>query len=133
MVGYSKRSLVDKLGMKPGFKVLFLNTPENYATTLGRLPANTKVVSALKGPLDFIQFFTTSEDQLNSMLPELTKAMDKKGMLWISWPKGRKTPGQLNENVVRKIGINHNLVDIKVASIDEVWSGLKFVIPLKDR
>ncbi len=55
-------------------------------------------------------------------------------MLWIAWPK--KTSGvatDLSEDVVRKIGLDAGLVDVKVCAIDETWSGLKFVIRVKDR
>ena len=56
------------------------------------------------------------------------------GMLWASWPKkAAKLPTDLDENVVRRIGLDQGLVDVKVAAVDEVWSGLKFVYRLKDR
>ena len=60
--------------------------------------------------------------------------MSDDGTLWVSWPKqssGVET--DLNENVVREIGLGHGLVDVKVCAVDEVWSGLKFVRRLKDR
>ena len=55
-------------------------------------------------------------------------------MLWISWPK--KSSGvstDLTENVIREAGLNAGLVDIKVCAVNEVWSGLKFVIPVRNR
>jgi hypothetical protein len=55
-------------------------------------------------------------------------------MVWISWPKkssGVKT--DLDENIVRKLGLKTGLVDVKVCAVDDVWSGLKFVFRLKDR
>jgi hypothetical protein len=55
-------------------------------------------------------------------------------MLWVSWPK--KTSGvttDLTENEVRSIGLQAGLVDVKVCAVNEVWSGLKFVIRVKDR
>jgi hypothetical protein len=55
-------------------------------------------------------------------------------MLWVSWPK--KTSGvatDVNENVVRAIGLAAGLVDVKVCAVTEIWSGLKFVRRLKDR
>jgi len=56
------------------------------------------------------------------------------GMLWVSWPK--KASGvatDLTENDVRNIGLQAGLVDVKVCAVNEIWSGLKFVIRLKDR
>jgi hypothetical protein len=55
-------------------------------------------------------------------------------MLWVCWPKGAsKVKTDLNENIVREIGVKNGLVDIKVCAVDETWSGLKFVYRLKDR
>jgi hypothetical protein len=39
----------------------------------------------------------------------------------------------LTEDVIRTIGLAHGLVDVKVAAVDAVWSGLKFVRRLRDR
>jgi hypothetical protein len=62
------------------------------------------------------------------------QALAPAGMLWISWPK--KSSGvstDLTEDVIRQAGLDAGLVDIKVCAVTEVWSGLKFVIPVKDR
>jgi len=134
MGGYSKRSLLDKLGIKAGHKLHFLNPPENYYQTLGPLPENATVVADLHSTIDFTQFFTTRQAELKQRFPELKRALAQNGMLWISWPKGSaKVPTDLNENIVREIGVKNGLVDIKVCAVDEVWSGLKFVYRVKDR
>ena len=55
-------------------------------------------------------------------------------MIWVCWPKrASKVPTDLDENVVRDLGLSLGVVDVKVAAIDEVWSGLKFVRRLRDR
>jgi hypothetical protein len=62
------------------------------------------------------------------------KALAPAGMLWISWPK--KSSGvvsDLTENIIRETGLAIGLVDVKVCAVTDVWSGLKFVIPVKDR
>lgn len=66
--------------------------------------------------------------------PRLARALTDNGSLWISWPK--KTSGvdtDLTEDVVRAIGLEQGLVDVKVCAVDEVWSGLKFVRRLENR
>lgn len=66
--------------------------------------------------------------------PALKKSMKKHGMLWVSWPKkASKVPTDITENVVRDIAFDQGLVDVKVAAIDEVWSGLKMMYRTKDR
>src|SRR5947199_364675 len=85
-------------------------------------------------PLDFVQLFTAEKRELERRFGELARALAPAGMLWISWPK--KASGvttDLTEDVIRAIGLAHGLVDVKVAAVDEVWSGLKFVRRVKDR
>jgi hypothetical protein len=66
--------------------------------------------------------------------PKMKKVLSQNGMLWVSWPKRTSTLGtDLNENVIRDAGLALGLVDVKVCAVDETWSGLKFVIRLKDR
>ena len=86
------------------------------------------------GPLDFIQFITREKRALEHRFAALARALAPAGMLWISWPK--KASGvatDLTEDVIRVIGLAHGLVDVKVAAVDDVWSGLKFVRRIKDR
>ncbi len=64
----------------------------------------------------------------------LSKQLTPAGMFWVAWPK--KSSGvatDLNENIVREIGLAAGLVDVKVCAVTEVWSGLKFVRRVKDR
>ncbi len=132
--GYSKKSLVEKLGIKPGYKIYFMNAPENYNDTLGKLPGDIVISKRLSEKIDFIQLFVKSRRVLQQKFPKCKKALAMDGMLWISWPKKASKMGtDLKENDVREIGLKNGLVDVKVCAVDEVWSGLKFVYRLKDR
>jgi len=84
--------------------------------------------------LDFIQFFTNERRALEREFAKLARALTPAGMLWISWPKQSSgVATDLTEDVIRAIGLAHGLVDVKVAAVDDVWSGLKFVRRMKDR
>ena len=132
--GYSKRSLVDKLGIKAASKIAILSSPDGYEATLGALPEGVTNLSKLRPSLDFIHFFTKQRADLERKFPKLKSSLAANATLWISWPKGAsKIPTDLNENVVREIGLKNGLVDVKVCAVDEVWSGLKFVYRIKDR
>jgi len=132
--GYSKRSLVEKLGIQDGFAISIIGAPKDYAGTLGKLPAGVKPINKLAGPLDFIQFFCSRRDRLEAGFADLKAALSPSGMLWVSWPKASSgVPTDLTENVVREIGLQNGLVDVKVCAVDETWSGLKFVYRLKER
>ncbi len=139
MAGYSKRALVDKLGIREGFRIGLVDAPPNYAETLGRLPKNVAVTglapaTGAASKLDFIQVFTQAKRRLETKLPLLKSRLSPHGMLWVSWPKGTsKVKTDLNENIVREIALKNGLVDVKVCAVDEVWSGLKLVYRLKDR
>ena len=78
--------------------------------------------------------FTKSNATLVKEFRRISKLLAPAGMLWVSWPK--KSSGvaaDLDENIVREIGLAAGLVDVKVCAVSEVWSGLKFVRRIKDR
>ena len=132
--GYSKRSLVDKLGIKSGMRVALIHVPAGYLDLLDGLPADVRPRDTANEPCDFIHAFYTEADTLAAEFAGLKAALAQSGMMWISWPKGASgVATTLNENVVRAIGLECGLVDVKVAAIDATWSGLKFVYRLKDR
>lgn len=134
MAGYSGTPLVKKIGIKSGDRLLLFNEPAGFRTTLGELPADTTVLSRAQGRVNVAILFSDRKVQLNKSFSSLAKSLEQNGMIWVSWPKkssGVKT--DLNENIVREIGLANGLVDTKVCAIDETWSGLRFVIRLKDR
>jgi len=132
--GYSQRSLVDKLGIKPGARIAILHAPRGYRATLGKLPRGVTVTSAARGVLSFIQFFSVDRAILERQLPALLRVLAPDGALWVSWPKKASgVPTDMTEDVVRAIALPTGLVDVKVAAVDDVWSGLKLVRRLKNR
>src|SRR5512146_2805929 len=134
MAGYSGTPLAQKIGVKPGHRVVLRNQPENFLRVLGKLPQDTIVTDQLAGAADVLVYFTDKRSGLEKDFPRMKQQLPPDGMLWISWPKkasGR--PTDLTEDVVRAIGLKCGLVDVKVCAIDETWSGLKFVVPVKDR
>src|SRR5262249_23270840 len=134
MAGYSKRSLVEKLGVKPGHRVYIGNSPEGYLKTLGPLPEKAILTKSLKGTCDFIQFFSKERAELESEFPRVMKSPAVDVDLWSVVPKGAsKLKTSLNVIVAREIGLKNGVLDVKVSAVDDVWSGLKFVFRLKDR
>ena len=134
MAGYSQRSLAAKLGIKIGFKMTVLNPPKNYFDLLAPLPGPVRVLKKTAQQMDLIHFFTASRVEYERNLRRLRNSLAPDGMLWISWPKvASKLSTDMSEHVVRNFALRNGLVDIKVCAVDEVWSGLKFVIPLKER
>jgi hypothetical protein len=133
MPGYSGTPLPQKLGLKPGLRVRLKNAPDDVRRELHQGLAECKEVER-SDSLDFVMLFTSSQGDLKKQFAAAANSLAPAGMLWVSWPK--KASGvstDLNENIVREIGLAASLVDVKVCAVTEVWSGLKFVRRLKDR
>ena len=132
-IGYSGTPLYKKLGIKAGQRAWFSGNPSGYEDELRNIGDFQRVPKLGKG-LDFLHFFTASRKTLTAEIPKLRDAMSTNGTLWISWPKkAAGVPTDVDENIVRAIGLKAGLVDVKVCAVDETWSGLKFVFRLKDR
>jgi hypothetical protein len=134
MPGYSGTPLAKKLGIKPDFRAALLHVPDEVKTELRDELAKCRIHKVADGDLDFVFLFIKSRAGLELDLRSAVKALAPAGMLWISWPK--KSSGvvtDLTEDVIRQSGLDAGLVDIKVCAVTDVWSGLKFVIPVKNR
>jgi hypothetical protein len=134
MAGYSSTPLPKKLGIKEGSRLAFVNAPADFETYLGPLPDGAEVVKRLTKPLDLVVLFVTSERALARDFAKLAEKLATNGMIWVAWPK--KSSGVATDLLferVQRIGLDAGLVDVKICAIDETWSGLKFVIRLRDR
>jgi len=130
--GYSGTPLPRKLGIKEGHRVLLANAPAGF--DLGPLPGVTVQRRASGSAYDVIVVFTPDRQALDRRFGPLTARLVSNGGLWVAWPKrssGLAT--DLDENVVRDVGLATGLVDNKVCAIDATWSGLRFVVRLRDR
>jgi hypothetical protein len=133
MAGYSGTPLIQKIGIKPGHRIILRNHPASFVKDLGKLPEGTESADRLSGKANVIVYFSDRLAELQKDFARLSTALVPDGMLWIGWPKkasGR--PTDLTEDIVRRVGLECGLVDVKVCAIDETWSGLKFVIRVKD-
>jgi hypothetical protein len=134
MTGYSGKPVVQKLGLKPGFCIFVDGLSVPYSDVVGELPDALRVMKTAKAPLDAVHLFATESKGLAVKLRAYRKAIAPDGMIWVSWPKRASgVATDLTDKEVRGTALAHGLVDIKVCAVNEIWSGLKFVIPVKDR
>ena len=130
MAGYSGTPLEKKLGVKDGITVYLDKAPDGFALDA---PTTTRLPKSATLSLTFHQQVST----LATRMPALVARTAQAGAIWVCWPKksARKLgfDSDLDENLVRQIGLDAGMVDVKVCAIDEVWSGLKFVRRLADR
>jgi hypothetical protein len=132
--GYSTTPLAKKLGIKPGSRMKLINAPEHYFSLFADMPDDVIPDNRSKQGLNFIHFFTKDAGELGRVLPGLKNEIVPNGIVWVSWPKkSAKVSTDVHENLIRDIALEHGLVDIKVCAVDDTWSGLKLVIPVKDR
>jgi hypothetical protein len=135
VAGYSGTPLVAKIGIKADHVVLLDGAPPEL--DLGDA-AGARVVRRLPRSMDVTLTFHTTYAGLARRLPELFERTTTSGMVWVCWPKkaAQRALGitsDLDENQVRDLGLVLGFVDVKVAAVDETWSGLKFVRRLADR
>ena len=135
MAGYSGTPLPQKLGIKPGTRVALVSAPRGFAdAALRPLPERVALRDRVRGPLDVIVFFTKRRAELERRFGRLAAALDPAGALWIAWPKRSSgVATDLTEDILREVVLPRGLVDTKVCAIDDIWSGLRFVIRKENR
>ena len=132
--GYSGTPLPQKLGLKDGQHVLFLDLPDDLADlATSRAFASAERTGwaglATARNLDVIHGFTASRAVLEYSAKPLMAAIAPAGSIWISKPKkASKVPTDITEDTIREVVLPIGLVDIKVAAVSDIWSGLKLVI-----
>ncbi len=134
MAGYSGTPLAQKLGIKCGHRVALVGAPAGFEHQIDGMPDAVSIAHQVRGSANVILLFTERAAHLSGRFAAVAQHLDPAGGLWVVWPKrasGRAT--DLGEGVVRDIGLAAGLVDNKVCAVDEVWSGLRFVVRLADR
>jgi hypothetical protein len=131
--GYSKTPLAKKLGIKENTRILGYQLPTDYITKLQPLPEGV-ITTDIPQESAFIHLFVRQQSELAEALLTYVPLLSKKGMIWVSWPKGSSgVKTDLKRDFIRAEVLKTGLVDIKVASFDQRWSGLKFVYRVKHR
>lgn len=132
--GYSGTPLVKKLGIKEGFVIRLVNAPADYFDLLGGMPGNVTLTSDKKKAKAMVHYFTKKLTELKRDIVSLRNEIFPDGAIWVSWPKkASKVETDITEDLIREIALSNGLVDIKVCAVDDTWSGLKLVVPVKER
>jgi len=134
--GYSSTPLPAKLGLKDGMTAAFIALPRDLddLTNAARFSSVDRLVdwseiSGIRQKYDAVHAFTRQRAEIEDRLGDVEAAIKRDGMVWVSWPKkASKVPTDVTEGVVRAEALKLDLVDVKVAAVNEIWSGLKLVI-----
>ena len=130
--GYSQTPLLIKLGIKDDLKVLLLNPPEDYFHLLSK--DISRQFCGKNDKPDFIHLFVKSEKEFVAQMQKLVTKILPTTVIWVSWyKKSAKIPTDVTEDTIRNYALQHDLVDVKVCAVSEIWSGLKLVVPVSKR
>jgi hypothetical protein len=133
LAGYSGTPLARKLGIGEDARVVLVGAPSGFAESLV-LPPGVELRKQARGHLDVVVFFVTRRAELIRRFPALKRVLEPDGGLWVAWPKRASgVATDLTFGPVQKVGLTNGLVDNKVAAIDDIWSGLRFVYRVADR
>jgi CheY-like chemotaxis protein len=121
---YEGVPLARKLGIRPDAVVGLVRPPDGFA--VDDLPDGAVLRDASDGACDLVLWFTETRAEVEREIVRMS-GLARDGDLWVLWPKrssGRKN--DLTQPVVRRAGLDRGLVDYKVVSVDDTWTGLKF-------
>jgi len=127
---YSDTPLAKKLGIvnndnAPREVALLGALPEDFVTWFGKLPANVSFRKGLTAETALALYFVRTVRELDACLKTLAAKLPKDASAWIIRPKSHLKPG-FGENDVREGGLALGLVDYKICSVSDEWSGIKF-------
>ena len=130
--GYSQTPLLKKLGISDKMKVLLMNPPDDYFDLLSK-DISGQFCGKKEKP-NFIHLFVKSEKEFVTNMIKLESKILPTSIIWVSWYKKRaKIPTDITEDTIRNYALQHDLVDVKVCAVSEIWSGLKLVVPVSKR
>lgn len=132
--GYSGTPLINKLGIRPGMKVLLINQPPDYYDLLAN-DISDQLCKKKEIP-SFIHLFVKNNKEFERQMKAVATFCKKNPsiIIWVSWyKKSAKIPTDITEDTIRNYALQHDLVDVKVCAVSDIWSGLKLVVPLVKR
>jgi hypothetical protein len=120
---YGDRPAAQKLGIKPGAAVVLIDPPRDYAAAVGALPEGATFVEEENERGEVTLWFVHDTAAYQERLPRM-RAHAANTKLWVLWRKGAKDG--LTPSVIREMAIAVGLVDYKVCSVNQTWSGMIF-------
>ena len=129
MPAISTKSVADKLMIKPGKTVLFLNAPPQYEKTLGKIAKDAIILPSNATSADIIQVFVASSAELKKQLPLVKKHLNPEGAAWVTYFKGTsKTKTDINRDIIAEYASSIGMEGVAMISVDDDWSALRLKI-----
>lgn len=125
----STKTIVQKLLIKPGNKVILIDPPHGYIQSMGNLPEHTSFIEINTQPADVIQVFVNSLETVLQNVELWKQSMKPRGILWITYPKGTsKVKTDLNRDILWLQLKVYHLEGVAIVAVDEIWSAMRFKI-----
>jgi predicted CoA-binding protein len=122
----SDKTVFQKILVREGYRVLILNPPPGYFETAGDLPAGVTLLEQAQAPVDLIQVFLTSHQEMEEKLGALKAALAPKGLLWVTYPKGTsKIKMDVNRDIIAAYARSIGMVAITIVAVDDTWAALR--------
>jgi predicted CoA-binding protein len=122
----SEKTVLQKILVREGYRVLFVNPPPGYLASAGELPAGVTVLEQAQAPVDLIQVFLTSYQEMEEKLGVLKAALAPKGLLWVTYPKGTsKMKTDVNRDIIAAYARSMGMVGIAMVAVDDTWAALR--------
>ncbi len=134
MAGYPGTPLVKKLGVTAATRVGVFGDPGHVRDLVSPLPERAELVRNPRRPCGLYLIFTPDRRRLSDRLQRVLPFLPPEGAVWVCWPKRSSgVATDVTEDVVREEALQRGLVDVKVCAVDDLWSGLKLVVPVAQR
>jgi hypothetical protein len=130
--GYSGKRLIEKIGLKPNQILAVVRPPVHYGRLVEPLPLGAEVRPVLVGgdlgDASVIHLFVRSREALERDGREIAASAPEGSAIWVSWPKKSSSLFcGVTEDTIREVLLPTGWVDVKVAAVDDDWSGLKLL------
>ena len=125
----SEKSVSQKLLIKPGYSFLLINPPRGYRELLADLPENVSIVEQTSAPVDVIQFFASTQQELDEQLSRVKALLKPKSLLWVTYPKGTsKIPSEINRDSIVETARGVGYEGVAMVAVDKDWSALRLKV-----
>jgi hypothetical protein len=122
------KSVAQKLFIRDNYIVLLVNAPKGYAETLGELPAGARVVNKATKPVDLVQVFATTKDEMTDRLRKSKPLLKDDGLMWATYPKAGQMDTNLKREVVWECATAVGMHAVSQIAVDDVWSALRLKV-----
>jgi CheY-like chemotaxis protein len=123
MERFRTKTAAQKLGILPASSVAVMDAPRDYAIVLGDMPDDVEISEDPEDIHNVTLWFIRDSESMRMAVRRM-RAIASKTKLWILWPKGQSN--RFREGSIREMGIGNGLVDYKICSVNEQWSGILF-------